>query len=55
MRRFRVDYVRGFNCFHAEGDALEEHVMLYYRYMKKGMTIDEINVKCIWYRFSEIE
>lgn len=55
MRRFRVDYVRGFNCFHAEGDYLNEDVMLHYRYMKVGMKVHEINNYCMWYRFSEVE
>jgi len=54
MRMFRVSYVRGFNCFQSEGDIVEENAMIFYRYMKEGMELDEINSKCIWYRFSEI-
>jgi hypothetical protein len=55
MRKFRVDYVRGYNCFYSEGDYLTEDVMVHHRYMKDGMTIVEINNWCMWYRFSEVE
>lgn len=55
MRKFRVDYVRGFNCFYNEGDYLDELEMIARGYMESISTIDEINDKCIWYRFSEIK
>jgi len=54
MRSFRVDYVRGYNCFYNEGDHLDELSMLAHGYMEQQSTIDDINNTCIWYRFSEI-